>query len=157
MKKLILLSIISIMIMSFHQIENKKSLTETQLNYIKEKYKWNSENILIINFVQSSKNCFYDNNKNLDESYKWFEKFYSKINLENVLNIYVYSDKKSAKKVINNETKFEDYEDFLLNNFFKIKKECYGLLVINSSGEYEILEGEYTEIQVENYIKNLKK
>jgi len=143
--------------MSFNQIENKKILSETQLKFIKEKYKWNSENILIINFVQSSKNCFYDNNANLDNSAKWWKKFYIKIDLSNVSNIYIYSDKISAKKVIDYETKFEDYDDFLLNNFFNIKKECYGILVINSIGEYEIEEGEYSEKQVENFIKALKK
>lgn len=157
MKRIILLALISSIIMSFNQIENKKVLTETQLKFIKEKYKWNSENILIINFVQSSKNCFYDNNANLDNSVKWWEKFYSKIDLNNVSNIYVYSDKISAKKIIDSEKRFEDYDDFLLTNFFNVKKECYGILVINSVGEYEIAEGEYSEKQVENFIKPLKK
>jgi hypothetical protein len=157
MKKIIFLSLISMIIMSFCQNENKKTLTESQLKFIKEKYKWNSEDLLIINFVQPNKNCFYENNGNLENSIKWHQKFYSKINLNNVLNISVYSDKISARKIIDSETKFEDYDDFLLRNFFSLKKECYGVLVVNSKGEYEIQEGEYSEKQVENFIKTLKK
>jgi hypothetical protein len=157
MKKSFLLSLILLVSMSFNPFESQKVITPSQLKFIKEKYKWNSEGLLIINFVQPNQNCFYDTNSNLENSIKWWEKFYSKIDLTNVKNIYVYSDKISAKKIIDFQTKFEDYNDFLLRNFFNIKKECYGILVLNSKGEYEILEGEYSEKQVENFIKALKK
>lgn len=143
--------------MSFIQPENKKVITESQLKFIKEKYKWNSKGLLILNFVHSNENCFYANNGNLENSMIWWEKFYSEIDLTNILNIYVYSDKISAKKMIDNKTKFEDYDDFLLRNFFNLKKECYAILVLNSEGEYEIHEGEYSEKQIENFIKMLKK
>ena len=156
MKRIIFLVLISSIITSFNRTENKKLITESQLKFIKEKYKWNSENLLVINFVQAKKNCFYDNNSNLANSLTWSKKFYSKINLDNILNIYVYSDKKSAKTVIDSKTKFEDFDDFLLNNFFN-KRDCYGILVINSNGEYEIKEGEYLESDVERFIKALKK
>lgn len=156
MKKILFLSLISTIIMSFSQIQNKKVITESQLKFIKEKYNWNSEGLLIINFVQPNENCFYDNNGNIENSIKWWEKFYSKIDLKKILNIYVYSDKISANKIIDSQSKFEDYDDFLLRNFFNIKKECYGILVVNSKGEYEIQEGEYSEKQVKNFIKTLK-
>ena len=82
-------------------------------------------------------------------------KFYSKIDLANVRNIYVYSDKISANTIIDAQIKFEDYEDFIWTNFFKYNKECYGLLVVNSLGEYKIQRGEYSEREVEKYLKTL--
>jgi hypothetical protein len=140
--------------MSFNLKENKNVLTESQLKFIKEKYNWKSEKLLIVNFVHSNENCFYDNNSNLENSIAWWEKFYSKIDLNNILNIYTYSDKIAAKDLIDLKTKFQDYDDFFLRNFF-IKKECYGVLLINSIGEYEIHEGEYSNSQINNFIKKL--
>lgn len=156
MKKIIFLFLISAINMSFSQVENKKVVTESQLKFVKKKYKWNSEDLLIINFAHTNENCFYDNNSNLENSINWWKKFYSKIDLTNILNIYVYSNKIAAKNMIDSQTKFEDYDDFFLKNFFNIKKECYGILVVNSKGEYKIQEGEYSERQVENFIKTLK-
>ena len=157
MKRIILLAFFTFIIMGFTPFYTKKSLTETQLKFIKYNYKWNSEKLLIINFMHRKENCFYDNNNNLDSGINWWTKFYSKINLNKVLNIYVYSDSVSTKKIIDTKTKFEDYDDFLLTTFFNTKKECYGILVINSIGEYEIHEGEYSEKQVKGFIKTLKK
>ena len=157
MKRIILLAFFTLIIMGFTPFETKKSLTQTQLKFIKDNYKWNTEKLLIINFRHKRENCFYDNTTNLEGGRNWWSKFYSKINLNKVLNIYVYSDSVSAKKIIDTKTKFEDYVDFLLATFFNTKKECYGILVINSNGEYEIHEGEYTVKQVKGFIKTLKK
>jgi hypothetical protein len=157
MIRILFFAIVSSTFMSFTEFENKEILTELQLKFIKENYNWKSEEILIINFLQPRENCFWNNNEHSNSSIKWWEKFYSNINLTNISNIYVYSDKISAKKIIDSKTRFEDYNNFLLNNFFNIKKECFGVLVINSLGEYEFIEGEYTEKQVENLIENLRR
>lgn len=157
MTRIFFFASISSILMSFTQFGNKGILTELQLKFIKENYNWKSEEILIINFLQAKENCFWNNNENPNSSIKWWEKFYSNINLKNISNIYVYSDKISAKNIIDSKTRFEDYNNFLLNNFFNIKKECFGVLVINSLGEYEVAEGEYSEKQVETLIKKLKR
>jgi hypothetical protein len=154
LKKTLFITLFFSITLSFSQTENKK-ITASQLKFIKEKYNWNTERVLIINFTQSNENCFYDNNRNLENSINWWNKFYSKIDLTNVLNIYVYSDKISATKLIDAQTKFEDYEDFIWTNFFKYNKECYGLLIINFNGEYKIERGEYSEREVEKYLKIL--
>jgi len=154
LKKTIFLTVIFSFTLGFSQNENKK-IAASQLKFIKEKYNWNTERILIINFTQSNENCFYENNRNLENSINWWNKFYSKIDLTNVRNIYVYSDKISASTLIDAQTKFEDYEDFIWTNFFKYNKECYGLLIINFNGEYKIERGEYSEREVEKYLKTL--
>ena len=157
MTRILFFTFIFSILMSFTQFGNKDILTELQMKFIKEKYNWKSEEILIINFLQPKENCFYNNNENPKSSIKWWKKFYSNINLNNVSNIYVYSDKISAKNIIDSKTRFEDYNNFLLNNIFNIKKECFGVLVVNNLGEYEVVEGEYSQKQVETLIKKLKR
>ena len=132
-------------------------MTELQLEFIREKYKWNSENLLLINFVHASERCFYNNNLNLENKSLVWKEFYSKVDLYGVLNIYVYSDSIAAKYIINNHTVFQDFDNFLLNQFFNSKKECYGVLIVNSAGKYEMKEGEYAPSEIENFIKKLKK
>ena len=68
MKKIIVLFIISLGMMSFKYNKEKNSngkLTEIQLNFVKENYNWNSEDIIIYNFRQPRTNCSYDNYINL--------------------------------------------------------------------------------------------
>ena len=80
------------------QISGK--INEEQLKFIKENYNWNEENIIVINFLQTKRNCQYNAYKNWDVSKKWWENFYSKIDLTNVANRYVYSNAKAAKRII---------------------------------------------------------
>ena len=158
MKKIIMLFFISLGIMSFKNNKEKISngnLTEIQLNFIKENYNWNSEDIIIVNFRQPRANCFYDNYKDLNNSVSWWNSFYSIINLKNTLNIFVYSNKKAALNVIDSKTHFEDKNNFFLNTFFYDGRECYGLLVINKLGYYKQINGEYSENEVTNFIELL--
>lgn len=157
MKRIIYLLIISTILISFSPFKKEKKLTELQLTFIKEKYKWDMEELLIINFKQPNRNCFWKNNDHPEEGIEWWNKFYSKINLTNISSIFVYSDKVSAKVIIDSKTRFEDYDNFLLTHFFNKKKDCFGVMVINSLGEYELAEGEYTEKEVEKMIKKLKR
>jgi hypothetical protein len=158
MKKIIVLFIISLGMMSFKYNKEKNSngkLTEIQLNFVKENYNWNTEDIIIVNFRQPRTNCSYDNYINLNNSVSWWNSFYSKINLKNTLNIFVYSNKKAALNVIDSKTHFEDKNNFFLNIFFSDVRECYGLLVINKLGYYKKINGEYSENEVTNFIESL--
>jgi hypothetical protein len=157
MKKISFLVFILLLTTSFNRFEETARIPETQLKFIKEKYKWDGEEILIINFTHKNENCFYNNNKaSKEETVKWWKKYYSTIDLKNTLNIFVYSDKTSLAKMFDIPKCYEDYDDFLLKNFFNRKKECYGVLVINSIGEYRIKEGEYKEKVVSDFISDLK-
>ncbi len=158
MKKIIVLFIISLGIMSFKNNKEKISngkLTEIKLNFVKENYNWNSEDIIIVNFRQPRTNCSYDNYENLINSVSWWNSFYSIINLKNTLNIFVYSNKKAAKNVIDSKKHFEDKNNFFLNTFFSNERDCYGLLVVNRLGYYEQINGEYSENDVSNSIESL--
>lgn len=159
MKKNILIFFISLGIMSFKYNEekiNNGKLTEIQLNFVKENYNWNSEDIIIVNFRQPKTNCFYDNYKNINNSVSWWKSFYSKMNLKNTLNIFVYSDKHAAKNVIDSKAHFEDKNNFFLNIFFFSENECYGLLIINKLGYYQQKNGEYSEYDVTSSIESIK-
>lgn len=159
MKNLIAVLLIALGLMSFKSPEAKnynRKLTESQLKFIKENYNWNGENILIINFVQPKRNCFYDNYEHMNTSVNWWAKYYAKIDLTNITNIFVYSDKFAAKEVIDSKTHFEDKENFLLKNFFLNGSECYGVLIINKMGDYQKEDGEYSQKTVERDILKLK-
>lgn len=156
MKQIILLFFILGNYTSFGQVQNSKIMSASQLQFIQEKFHWHSDTVLIINFHHRSEHCFYDNNAHLYASERWWNKFYKKMKETNCSSIFVYSDKVSARKLIDNVTKFEDYDDFLLQNFFNTKNECSGVLVVNSKGAYEIWEGEYYLPLVESFVRKLK-
>ena len=159
MKKLFLLLILAIGFLSFDKFEKEdanKKLTKTELEFIKENYNWNSEEFLIINFTMPKNSCHYNNYANLKKSSKWWTSFYSKMKLDNVHNIFVYSNSYKAKKIIDSKTHFEDTDSFILANFFSKDKSCYGIVIINKNGAFQKKAGEYVQKDITRFINRLK-
>lgn len=159
MKKTILLLLISVGLLSFNKSEkntDNEKLTEAQLNFIKENYNWKSEEILIVNFKQPRRRCFYNNYQNLEKSSKWWDDYYSKMELSNVRNIFVFSNKFNARKIIDSKNNFPDIKKLFLKEFFSNDKTCMAVLVINTKGEFRKKSGEYLQKDVEELIHQLK-
>lgn len=112
--------------------------------------------MLIINFTQPLSSCHFYNNEINSTSEKFWADFYSKIDLENCSNIFVLSNGEKVKKKLDNKKYFDDKDDFLLQNFFNRKKTCFGVIVISKAGYYIQYNGHYSEIQVAQFIENLK-
>ena len=95
-------------------------------------------------------------NENLKNGSQWFDNnIYKTINLSNTKNIFVYSDKLAAKKIIDNNRFFEDFENYFLNNFFNANDNCYGVIAINSDGRYSYKFGEFSTEDVTLLLKNV--
>jgi len=159
MRKTFLLLFLAIGFLSFKELENEgyiEKITETELKFVKENYKWNSEEFIIINFRQPKSSCHYDNYKNLKKSSEWWIKYYLEMELINVRNIFVYSDKEKAKKIIDRKNHFDDMNSLFLNKFFSKDKTCYGILIINKNGDFQKKAGEYTHENIMELINNLK-
>ena len=93
-------------------------IPKEKLETLKNVYKWNDEKILIVNFYLPKNKCHYNQYQNLKNGSQWFDNnIYKTINLSNTKNIFVYSDKLAAKKIIDNNRFFEDFENYFLNNF----------------------------------------
>ena len=133
----------------------KSSLSSEQLNFIKEKYNWNNQEFLIINFRLPKESCHYDNYRNLKNSKKWWTEFYSDVELSDSRNIFIYSDSVKAKKVIDGKFGFPDYDDFFSNSIFLNDKACYGLIVINQKGDFYKKAGEYQLNEVLSFKQSL--
>ena len=158
MKKIIILSIILNSFLIFSQEDSlltRNQFNVSELKFIKEVYEWQKEDVLIINFRQPSSNCHYNNNENIEQSLTWWNDFYKQFDLANKKNIFIYSDKKAAENVINNKNYFSDKNDFFYNKLFKNDNSCYGIIIINKEGKYNIQNGEYTLNQIQNLIDNL--
>ncbi|WP_324027444.1 hypothetical protein QSV08_05900 [Maribacter sp. BPC-D8] len=159
MKKIIILLILSVGFLSFNEdcinLNNEK-LTEAQLSFIMESYDWKSERLLIVNFRQPRTSCHYNNYQNLKKSAKWWTEFYSKMEIANIRNIFVYSDNLKANKVIDSENHFDDINNFFLNKVFTKDKTCYGLIVINKKGEFRKKAGEFMQKDIEEFITQLE-
>lgn len=156
MKKIILLLILFVSLLSFDKSNKNEKFTESQLTFIMENYNWKSEELLIVNFRQPSSRCHYDNYRNLNKPSKWWTDFYTKINLKNIKNIFVYSDQLKAKKIIDSKSHFADSNSFFLSRVFSKDKTCYGIIVINNDGEFRKKAGEYMPKDVERLISELK-
>ena len=155
MKKIIVLLIPLNSLLIFSQknsLLTKNQFTESELNFIKETYKWEKEKILIIKFTQPSKNCHYNNNKSIK---KYESRWDNGINLKKKKTIHIYSDQEASKDVIDNKKQFNDKDDFFYNKFFINDKYCYGVVVINKKGKYGYKSGEYSIEDIKKLIQNL--
>ena len=139
--------------LTFSQID----IPNYQLQALKEVYKWGNEKFLVINFTQPKFNCHYDNYQKLNNKKKWLDdNVYNDIDMNDCRSIYVFSDKEAAKKIIDNNTYFEDHNNYFLNNFFNLKENCYGLLIIRQDGKFSNLVGEYLKEDVKAMLDSLK-
>jgi hypothetical protein len=155
MKRLTILFIVFVVLNSFSIYENKFSKLE--LDEIKKNYHWKDEKFLIINYFMPKTSCHYNNYSNPKKTKLWFDNnIYSNLNIESSKNICVFSDFESANKIIDKETYFADFNDFLLNKIFNNFSGCYGLLIINSDGKYNYFEGEYSKNNVNTILKELE-
>jgi len=147
MKKQLMLLLLVISLFSFNkpEIQTDEKLSEEQLIFIKENYNWNSEDLIIVNFRQPQSSCHYDNYKNLKQSSDWWNDYYSKMKLNNIRNIFVYSDSNKATGIIDSKNHFSDVNNFFLENFFTEEQNCYGILVFNKNGDFQKKSGEYTQ------------
>jgi hypothetical protein len=131
-------------------------LDSIEIDFLKKNYNWNTEDILILNFNQPTKNCHYDNYTDLNGSIKWWKSYYKKINLVGVANRFVYSDNR-ANNIIDRQTIFMDKDNKLLETFFDKYPYCHGVLVVNQYGAYELKGSEYLEKDIESYLEKLQR
>jgi hypothetical protein len=131
-------------------------IPKEQIETLKKSYNWNDEKILIVNFYLPKNKCHYNQYENLKNGSQWFDNnIYKTINLSNTKNIFVYSDKLAAKKMIDNNRFFEDFENYFLSNFFNVNDNCYGVIAINSDGRYSYKIGEFSTEDVTLLLKNV--
>ena len=156
MKKTIFLLFIIFFSNSIHS--QSKIISSEKIFFLKEKYKWENDEILLINFFFPQENCFYNQYENLHKSLDWFENnIYSKIDLNQIKKINVFTDKFIAKNIIDNSTSFEDFNDFFKNDLLKDFQNCHAIIAINKKGYFEFKVGEYSEKDVKTIITKLKK
>jgi len=130
-------------------------IDENQLDFIKNNYNWKTARILIVNYKQPLSSCHF-NNHTISNKSKFWKRFYSNIDTENCKNINVMANGEKNFKNIDNKNIFDDKYDWLLYKFFIRKTSCFGVLVINSEGDYMQFNGHYSERQVSKYIGNLR-
>ncbi|MFY8065242.1 MAG: hypothetical protein ACOVNM_02000 [Flavobacterium sp.] len=154
MKKIIFILMFSFIAnLNFSQ---ENIIPKNQLLDLKKKYNWSNEKVLIVNYYFPRKECHYNQYDDLKKGKIWFEdNIYKKINLSNAKNIFVYSDKIKARKIIDSKTCFEDFDNYFLKNFFKIKDNCFGIIIINDEGEFSFKIGEFSSDDVILLLKNV--
>lgn len=154
MKKIFILFIL--LLIGNFTFSQDNVIPKEELATLKQSYKWNEEKILIVNFYLPKNKCHYNQYENLKNGSQWFDNnIYKTINLSNTKNIFVYSDKLAAKKIIDNNRFFEDFENYFLNNFFNPNDNCYGVIAINSDGRYSFKSGEFSTDDVTLLLKNV--
>ncbi len=136
----------------------EKNIPKDQMKSIRYEYNWNEEEeFLIINYRFPQDYCPYENYSELESTYNWLNnKVYSKVDMTNYRNIFIYADKLAAKPILDNETHFDDIGHYFLKNFFDKKGNCIGLLIINKKGEYKYIIGEYSSKDILNLTETLK-
>lgn len=132
-----------------------KIIPKDQLASIKTNYNWKNENYLIINYKNLPSNCTYDIYTDLKSNYINFEqKAFSKLDLNNSYNIFVYADKNLAKNLIDYKIHFDDIGLYFMKNYFDTS--CVGVIVINQKGEYLVKYNEYNTFTISQMLEKLK-
>lgn len=156
MKKLLTLFILLTTLFVSAQTNPKfVKLTQHDIQFLEQTYNWKGEKLLILNFKMPRKSCPHNQYKNLKNAKKWWDKFYENVDLTNAANRFVYSDAEKAKAIIDNKVHFIDHDGFIYNDFFENEQSCFGLVVVDKSGNFEYKSGEYTATDVTNFIVKL--
>ncbi|MBP9849717.1 MAG: hypothetical protein KBC58_09800 [Flavobacterium sp.] len=110
-------------------------------------------NSFLINYVQPISDCFY-NHYTQKCNVDWFEQnLYKKFSLPtDMIKLYYQHKKIDSNKCISKS----DKEGYLYETFFDENKLCYGLIVINSEGQFRVFTGEYGKKDITNFINQLK-
>jgi hypothetical protein len=132
-------------------------LDSEQIQFLKQNYNWKSEKNLIINFKESESNCksavYILGTDGFKKEQKIQTAFYSKINLDNYLNIFIYSEIKGIERFIDNKTYFNDINNELLNSIFHNKTVCYGKVILNQNGKFVSFSGpHFSKKRLEAYL-----
>lgn len=126
-------------------------LDSVQIQFLKQNYNWKSEKNLIINFKESESNCkragYIIGTSGSKKEQKTQTAFYSKINLDNCLNIFIYSEIKGIERFIDNKTYFKDIDNELLNSFFRNETVCYGKVILNQNGKFVSFSGPHFSLK----------
>lgn len=116
------------------------------------------DNSFLINYKQPEADCFYNHyasNKDCDISF-FEDNIYNNIALnEKTLKFYFQHKILPVKKSNDCETKF-DADEYLYKRFFEKSNLCYGLILINSKGEFISYMGEYIYGDVQKFLNQLK-
>lgn len=126
-----------------------------KLAFIKDNYNWPEESVLVINYKQPNSRCHFNYKKKVKDSTDWWRASFSKTALKNSSEIYVISESHYVTRFLDNETYFGDKGDFLFENFFERKHSCYGVMVVNETGDYLQYNGNYNKKQVAKYVEAL--
>jgi len=155
MSRKVLTLISFLLIICFVNAQNYEGkLNKEQVEVLEGLFGWEKEELIIINYRQPKGYCHYDQYMSIGST-KWFDDFYSELNLKDVHNIFVYYESKRSKGVIDGKKHFFDLNKYFFDNFFKKDKSCYGLLIVNKHGNYQQKNGEYSKKEVKNYINKL--
>ena len=156
MKKIVILFILIFTANFTFSQENK--IPKEKLETLKRFYNWNDEKLLIVNFYLPKNSCHYNQYNDLKSGKKWIENnIYKNIELNNIKNIFIYSESQEAKSIIDNISCFFDYENYFLNTFFNVKNHCYGIVVINENGNFIHKLGEFSKYDVKRLINKVNK
>lgn len=115
------------------------------------------DNSYLINYKQPVSDCLHKNYAGSDCDNSWLEKnVYNKISLnESIIKMYFQHKKVKNKRNKKCEVK-EDIGHYLYDTFFKKNELCYGLIVVNSEGEFRAFTGEYSDNSILNLLHQLK-
>lgn len=131
-------------------------VSQTEIDYLTKTYFLGDKEILIINYKPPRSHCHFNNYQKIKTSQKWWNKFYSEIDLPKSKVINIYSEASKVSSYLNNKTDFKDYNNYLLNKFFLVKKDCWGLIMFHKNGNYIQKLGHYYKEDILAYKARLK-
>ena len=147
----------SVIVHSQTSIPKFVKLTQKEINFLEETYDWKSDKLLILNIIMPRKRCNYDNYKNLSKAKLWWTKFYEKVDLTKAENRFIYSEATNTKSIVDNKMYFLDRNNYIFNEFFSNDEVCFGVVVIDKTGNFKYKAGEYSEVEINDFINKLSK
>ncbi len=135
---------------------NSRKVSLQEIEIIRSYFNFNKEDLLVIAAIQPRNRCHYNQYENLKSSTDWIFNLVNNARVSNAKRVLIILEKQTRDNLIDGKRIFNDPNNFILNTLFSSSDGCYGVVVLNKSGEYLIKNGEFVEKDIVIMANKLK-
>ena len=138
-------------------------LSVENIDVLREKFDWNTEDVLVINYTLPEENCkiTFPKPENPKDRFKrarnWWDSFYSNTQTYDAKIVHIEASERYARAFSQYSNQYHwDENGYLLNNVFRNARGCEAVLAVNKAGQFYQQNETYSQEQVAFYVAKLK-
>ncbi len=139
------------------------TLSVEDMALLREKFEWNLEDVLLINYTLPEENCKItfpkpeDPKARFKRARNWWDSFYSNTQTYDARIVHVEASERYARAFGQYSNQYyPDPDAYLLKNIFRNARGCEAVLAVNKAGQFYQQNETYSREQVAFYVAKLK-